>query len=73
MAKLADYELEQLYIDFIDETTPTITIWGMEYSASRVLQEIDPIAYRVGFSDWASNEECEDCEECLIDCKCEAE
>lgn len=74
MAKLADYELEQLFIDFIDETTPTITIWGMEYSASRVLQEIDPIAYRVGFNDWLDTlDDCEDCENNPIDCKCEAE
>lgn len=74
MAKLADYELEQLYIDFIDETTPAITIWGMEYSASRVLQEIDPIAYRVGFNDWLDTlDDCEDCENNPIDCECEAE
>ena len=43
----------------------------MEYEPARVLKEVDPIAYSVGFSDWVSNEECEDCGECVIDCKCE--
>ena len=72
MSKLTDYELEELYKDFIDETTPTITIWGMEYEASRVLLEVDPIAYRVGFSDWLDTlDDCDDCEKNPSECECE--
>lgn len=74
MAKLQDYELEELYKDFIDETTPAVNIWGMEYEASRVLLEVDPIAYRVGFSDWADSlEDCDDCERNPLECECEVE
>ena len=74
MAKLQDYELEELYKDFIDGTTPTVNIWGMEYEASRVLQEVDPIAYRVGFNDWLDSlDDCDDCEKNPIECDCEVE
>lgn len=74
MAKLQDYELEELYKNFIDETTPIVSIWGMEYEVSRVLQEVDPIAYRVGYNDWLDGlDDCEDCDKHPIDCKCEAE
>lgn len=73
MAKLEDYELEEMYKDFIDETTPMISIWGMEYEASRVLVEVDPIAYRVGFNDWLDGlDNCEDCDKNPMDCICEA-
>lgn len=72
MAKLQDYELEELYKDFIDETTEPVKIWGMEYSPSQVLQEVDPIAFRVGFNDWLDTlEDCEDCEKNPIECECE--
>lgn len=74
MAKLQDYELEELYKDFIDETTEPVKIWGMEYSPSQVLQDVDPIAYRVGFNDWLDGlDHCEDCDHNPIDCECEAE
>ena len=74
MAKLQDYELEELYKQFIDETTEPVKIWNMEYDASRVLYEIDPIAYRVGFSDWLDSlEDCEDCEKNPSECECEEE
>ena len=72
MAKLQDYELEELYKDFIDETTEPVKIWGMEYSPSQVLQDVDPIAYRVGFNDWLDTlDNCEDCEKNPIECECE--
>ena len=40
------------YDDYIDEMTGDVTILGMSYSASRVLKEMDPIAYSCGFSNW---------------------
>ena len=74
MAKLQDYELEELYKNFIDETTEPVKIWGMEYDASRALYELDPIAYRVGFSDWLDSlDNCEDCDLNPSECQCEAE
>ena len=72
MPKLEEYELENLYKDLIDQTTEAINIWGMEYEASRVLQEVDPIAYRVGFNDWLDTlDNCEDCDLNPIECECE--
>lgn len=73
MAKLQDYEIEQQYKEMLDECYGVITIAGMEYDTSYALQELDPIAYRVGLSDYAGTTECNDCNEMLSDCKCEEE
>lgn len=74
MAKIADYQLQEMYKEFIDDTTEPITIWGMEYSASTVLSEVDPIAYRVGYSDWLDGlDDCEDCDRNPLECECEEE
>lgn len=48
--------LDQEYRDYIDEFN-TVEIMGMSYTASMVLEEIDPIAYRCGFNDWLDSEE----------------
>jgi hypothetical protein len=42
---------EQQYDDMLDELYP-VEIGGMSFCASRVLKELDPIAYNCGFSDW---------------------
>ena len=43
-----------LYDDYLDEMYPETTIAGFNYSTSYALKEIDPIAYRCGLSDYAS-------------------
>jgi hypothetical protein len=50
--EIGERELYERYDDSIDG------IYGepMGYPASRILKEVDPIAYRVGFSDWVSNQ-----------------
>lgn len=48
--------LDQEYRDFIDESNE-VKIMGMSYCASRVLEELDPTAYRCGFNDWLDSEE----------------
>lgn len=45
-----------MFDDAIDETTDAVLIWGMEYSPSRVLKEVDPIAYRCEFANWCDSE-----------------
>jgi hypothetical protein len=63
MAK-EDYEIEQDYKDMLDEVYGTVKIAGYEYDTSYALRECDPIAYRVGLSDYeASLEEDEEDEE----------
>lgn len=39
--------------DYLDETNEPATVAGQEFLPSRVLWEVDPIAYRCEFNDWA--------------------
>lgn len=74
MAKVSQEKLEELYEDLIDQSYDQIKIGYITLYPSRVLKECDPIAYRVGFNDWADNlEDCEDCEMNPTECKCEEE
>lgn len=59
----AEYVDHDAYDDYIDETTEVVNIWCMEYPPSRVLKEVDPIAYNVGFNDWTANMDPNDFEE----------
>lgn len=43
------------YDNYLDEVYDLGAI-GFSYDASRVLKAVDPIAYRVGFFDWADAE-----------------
>ena len=73
MAKLEEYELVELYKEYINDSMELIDIWGMKYEPAYVLQECDPIAFRVGFNDWVDSlEDCEDCDNNPIECECEA-
>lgn len=73
MPKLQDYELMEQYDEMLDECYPMVKIGYVELYPSKVLQECDPIAYRVGFSDYLDSlEDCEDCDKNPIECECEA-
>lgn len=54
--ELTDDELESRYDDWLDEISSEVTIGSLTYSASRVLKEVDPIAYRVGLSEYTDFE-----------------
>ena len=49
-----DDRVEQ-YNDFLDEVG-TVKIGGLTYSASRVLEEVDPTAYSFGYDDYFDDE-----------------
>ena len=51
---MEDYEIIEAYNEMLDETNPEIVIGSLRYSPSQVLREVDPIAYRVGLSEWES-------------------
>ncbi len=53
---VSDAELHDRYDDLLDETAGEVRVGGLTYSASVVLQAVDPIAYRVGFNDWVDSE-----------------
>jgi len=74
MAKLEEYELLELYKEDINDSTELVSIFGMQYETAYVLQECDPIAFRVGFYDWLDMlDNCEDCDNNPIECECEAD
>ena len=43
------------YDEFINESADEINIWGMHYSPSEVLKNVDPIAYRCGYDDYVNS------------------
>ena len=45
-------DLVNQYDDMLDECTATIKIGYLEFEASRVLEEMDPIAYNCGLNDY---------------------
>lgn len=52
---ISEYEASQRYDDMLDDCNGDIDIMGMKYCTSRVLKEVDPIAYNCGFSDYVSS------------------
>jgi hypothetical protein len=51
------HELHDMYDEMLDDCYPQVNICGYEYQNSQALKAVDPIAYRVGFSDWLSCDE----------------
>ena len=47
----------QMFNDLIDEISQPIVILGMTYCPSRVLHEIDPVAYDCELANWLDGEE----------------
>ena len=52
LQRLENKENEDEYDDMIDETNNEIKIFGAEYHASRILKELDSIAYDCGMDDF---------------------
>jgi len=44
------------YDEMLNEANGSFEIGYLSFDASRVLRKVDPIAYRVGFFDWADAE-----------------
>ena len=52
---MSEQEAYKQYDEFLDD------VYGMDqlaelYGGARILKEVDPIAYRVGFADWTDAE-----------------
>jgi len=43
-------ELENMYVELLDEES--VTVCGQEFNPSRILEELDPKAYRGGLNDF---------------------
>lgn len=49
-------EAYEAYDEMLDDVYGQATIGGQKYQTSRALREVDPVAYRCGFNDWADAE-----------------
>jgi hypothetical protein len=52
--KMTESQLQESFEQYLDDVHPEVTIAGITFSASRVLREMDPIAFQVYMSDYAS-------------------
>lgn len=53
---LYESELEERFDDFFNEIYPEVELGELTYLASRVLGEVDPIAYREAFLGWIDSQ-----------------
>jgi hypothetical protein len=51
--KFSEQELIEQFNDYLDESQPEVSVAGYSYLPSRVLKDVDPIAYRTGLADYA--------------------
>ncbi len=56
-SELKAIDCEQAYRDMLDETCEQVTVGGLTFSPSRVIEELDPVAFRCGVSDYFANGE----------------
>jgi hypothetical protein len=52
--KLSDHQAHEMYDEDIDSEGDVI-VCGMKYLPSRVLKEVDPIAYDCGYNDYVDS------------------
>lgn len=52
-----EHDMEENYDEMLDDVYGPVSIAGCDYDTSRVLKEVDPIAYRVGFSDYTGSDD----------------
>ena len=51
---LSEYDALQDYNQMLDDVYPEVTLGFSSFLPSRVLKEMDPIAYRVGFREYVN-------------------
>ena len=56
MEKICGYEASMRYDEFLDEIYPPVKFGELTWDASRVIKELDPVAYECGLNDWADGE-----------------
>lgn len=56
MAELKPVDVEELYRKMLDEVYGEIQVCGISFFSSRVLEELDPIAFSCGCNDWIDGE-----------------
>jgi len=66
-------EVYDMYDEMLNDCTPMVKVGNLEYLPSRVLKEVDPIAYRCGLNDYLDSLAqdgyfCHECEK--TECEC---
>jgi hypothetical protein len=51
---ISEHEAYEMYDDMLDDCFGDVKILNMLYYTSRALKDVDPIAYRCGFSDYTA-------------------
>ena len=51
---ITEHEAHEMYDEMLDDCHDDVKICGMTYATSRALKDVDPIAYRCGFSDYTA-------------------
>jgi len=52
---ITEHQLTEMFDELLDDSYPWCDVAGMLYAPSRVLKELDPIAYRVSLADYADS------------------
>ena len=69
-AALKEYDLDNsddkaMYDEMLNEVSGEIKVGCLTFDASRIVEKLDPTAYRCGFDDYVDSlEECWECPEC---------
>ena len=78
MKYVTEKRAEELYDEYLIENNPPVAICGRTYNAARVLEKVDPTAYRCEMNDWMDSEglttkfvHCDICADGLVDGECE--
>ncbi len=50
--------IEDMFDEMLDETYPVVKIGELTFYPSQILKECDPIAYRIGVSEYEDAEDC---------------
>lgn len=53
--ELKPIDVEERFRSFLDEVWGDVNICGYIYSTSRILEEVDPVAFRCGCNDWVDS------------------
>ena len=59
MNKISEYQAIEMTRELIDDCEPNVKICGMEYTPSRVLELVDPVAFRCIMLDMLDSENLE--------------
>ena len=52
---ISERQAAEMYDEMLDDCEGPVELCGMTYSASHVLREVDPVAYRCGFNDYVDS------------------